>query len=99
MSYEGQKNKQDRPFIRGISSRGAPGWLSQECLTLGFGSGHDLMIQVSSTMLGSALTARSLLGILSLSLSLPLPCSCFFSLKININKLKKKKEVHLVEEQ
>ena len=40
--------------------------------TLGFASGHDLGLLSSSFALGSVLTARSLVGILSLSLSLPL---------------------------
>lgn len=39
-------------------------------LTLNFGSGRDLRVVGSSRMLGSMLTARSLLGILSLPLSL-----------------------------
>ena len=52
-----------------------------ELPTLNFGSGHDLTGFVgSSPELGSALTAQSLLGILSLSLSLslsaPLPLTC-----------------------
>ena len=48
----------------------------------------------SSSESGSELTARSLLGILSLTLSLPLPCSCSrslsLSLSLSLNKLKKK---------
>ena len=53
-------------------------WVAQsvECLTLDFGSGHDLMVVRSSPTSGSILTAWSLLGILSLSLSLSLPLLC-----------------------
>ena len=49
-------------------------------LTLGFSSGHDLAVREMETQFGSALTAQSLVGILSLPLPLPLPCS--LSLKI-----------------
>ena len=62
-----------------------------KCPALGFGSGHDLMVVRSSPALGSAPTARGLLGILSLPLSSPpLLCSC--SLSQNKSALKKKKE-------
>ena len=44
-------------------------------LTRGFGSGHDLTVREMSLASGSALTVRSLLGILSLLLSLSLPHS------------------------
>ena len=44
---------------------------SVEWPTLGFGSGHDLTLHETSTVTGSALTAWSLLGILSPSLSAP----------------------------
>ena len=42
------------------------GWVARSVkrLTLDFGSGHDLFV-CSSSLLGSALTAQSLLGILS----------------------------------
>ena len=43
-----------------------------EHLTLDFGAGHDLTVVKSSSTPGSARTAQSLLGILSLSLSLSL---------------------------
>ena len=49
---------------------------SVECLTLGFGSGHHLMVWFLSLSpaLGSRLTEESLLEVLSLSLSLcPFP--------------------------
>ena len=47
-------------------------WVTQwiKYLTPDFGSGHDLMVVSSRPTLGSVLTARILLGILSLSLSL-----------------------------
>ena len=54
--------------------------------TLDFGSGRDLMFVGSSPVWGSALTAWSPLGILSLPPSLPLPCP--HSLFLKINKLK-----------
>ena len=53
--------------------------------TLGFDSGHDLVVCDIKPHVGSALTAWSLLGILSSSLSAP----PLFSLS-KINKLKKK---------
>ena len=61
---------------------GAPGWLSW--LSFGLlisGSGHDPTVHGSSPTSGSALTARSQLGLLSLPLSLPL--SCYLSLSQN----------------
>ena len=72
--------------------QGLPGWLSW--LSVRPLVSAQVMISQfmsSSPVLGSALTARSLLGILSLSLSLSLSqplrltCSCSLSLKI-INK-------------
>ena len=45
---------------------------SVKCLTLGFRSGHDLMIHEFEPLSGSTLTMRNLLGIFSLSLSLSL---------------------------
>ena len=53
---------------------------SVEHPTLDFSSGPDREVVRSSLMSGSALAARSLLGILSLSLSLPLPCMLSLSL-------------------
>ena len=50
-----------------------------EHLTLDFGSGHDLTVCEFKPHVGSALTAQSLLGILSLCPSL----TCALSLKIN----------------
>ena len=63
-----------------IGFRGA--WVAQsvEAPTLGFGSGHQLTIRGPSPASGSVLTARSLLGILSLPLPLTLPRSRFLSL-------------------
>ena len=60
-------------------------WVAQsvERLTLDFSSGHDLRVVGSSPALGSARTARSLPGILSL----PLSRSHFLTLKMN--KLRK----------
>ena len=51
-------------------------WMAHqvECLTLDFGSGHDLTVSEFSTS-GSVLTTWSLLGILCLLFTLPLPCS------------------------
>ena len=50
---------------------------SVEHLTLlNFGSGRDCTLGEMEPVLGSVLTAWSLLGILSLPHSLPLPCSC-----------------------
>ena len=50
---------------------------SVKCLTFDFSSGHDLTVceirPHVGPMLGSALTAQNLLGILSLSLSLSGP--------------------------
>ena len=64
-------------------------WVAQsvEDLSLDLGSDRDPRVMGSSPVLGSALTASSLLEILPLSPSLLLPCSCFVSFK---NKLKKK---------
>ena len=79
---------------------GVPGWLgwSVKCPTLDFGSGHDLTILESSPRLGFALTARSLLGILSLPLSAPPLLVLFLSLSLSLSlskyiNLKKKYEV------
>ena len=60
-------------------------------LTHDFGPGHDLMACEFDPSSASALTAQSLLGILSPSLSAPPPLALYLSLKINKNKLKKKK--------
>ena len=57
---------------------------SVECLTLDFGSGHDLLVYELSPTLGSELTPWSLLGILSLLLSLPLPHSLSLSLSFSL---------------
>ena len=56
-----------------------------KCLILDFGSGHDLMVCEFNPELGSAMTAQSLLGILSPSLSLcPSPAGALsLCLKIN----------------
>ena len=51
--------------------------------TLDLGSGHDFTVGESEYPSGSALVARSLLGILSLLLSAPPPFVLAFSLKIN----------------
>ena len=65
-----------------IEDLGASEWLSRLSVQLDFSSGHDLIVLRLSPMLGSLLTAQSLLRILSPSLSLPLPS--FLSLsKIN----------------
>ena len=47
-------------------------------LTLGFGSGRDLLGPGSSPTLGSELTVRILLGTLSPSLSAPPPLNILF---------------------
>ena len=54
---------------------------SVKCQTLDLGPGHDLMAVGLSPVSGSALTAWSLLGILSPFLSDP--CPLVLSLKIN----------------
>ena len=73
-------------------------WVAQSVKrpTLGFASGHDLTVSLSPT--GSALTAQSLLEILSPTLSAPTPLlSLSLSLKIkqknNLNFLNKKKNL------
>ena len=61
-------------------------WLAQsvKCLTLEFGSGHELMVPELEPLSGSALTVESLLGILSA------PCPpLVLSISKRINKLKK----------
>ena len=66
-------------------------------LTLDLGSGRDLMVHFTRSGLtsGSVLTARNLLGILSLPLSLSAPssltCSLSLSLSLSLSQLKKKK--------
>ena len=64
----------NRIVHRDIKVSRAPGWLSRlKHPTRGFSSGHDLT---------GLLSAKSLLGILSLSLSLPFPllmCTCSLS--------------------
>ena len=59
--------------------------------TLDFGSGHDLMVHETEPASGSALTAQSLLEILSLPLFLLLSYSSALS-QNRINTLKKKRE-------
>ena len=79
------------------SDRGVWMALSVKCFTLDLGSGHDLSFGSWSPTSGSALTGRSLLGILSL----PLPPSAppllshthTHSLSLKINKLKKLKKL------
>ena len=68
-------------------------WVAQsvKCLTLDFGSGHDLTVGEFGPVMGCVLTVRSLLGILCvsfsvsalpfLSLSPSLPLSLFLFLK------------------
>ena len=51
-----------------------------------FGSGHDLRAVGSSPASGSALTARSLLGILSPAPSAPPPLTRSISLSLKIEK-------------
>ena len=59
--------------------------------TLDFSSGHDLAVMGSSPAPGSVLTARSLLGIVSLPLFLcPSPaCVCSLSLNKQTNIFKR----------
>ena len=61
-------------------------------LTLDLGSGRDLMVHFTRSGLtsGSVLTARNLLGILSLPLSLSAPSSLTCSLSLSLSQLKKK---------
>ena len=54
-------------------------------LTLDFGSGHDLAVRGIEPHVGSALTAQSLLGILSLSLC-PFPTRALSLSVSEINK-------------
>ena len=49
-------------------------------LTLDFGSGYDLMVHEFKPHINSALTAQSVLEILSL----PLPLSCLLSLSLSL---------------
>ena len=67
-----------------IKIRGA--WVAQlvKCTTLDFGSGHDSWFMRSSPASGSAMTARSLLVIISLSL-LSLYPSLFPSLSLSLS--------------
>ena len=70
---------------------GAPRWLSQFSVELASGSGHTSRFVSSSLISSHALTAQSLLGILSLPLSLFLPgsrglASCSLSLKISLKQ-------------
>ena len=69
-------------------------WVAQSVKppTLGFGSGHDLGSVGSSPTSDSALTARSLLGILSLLLSLS--ASPIHAVSLKINKNLKKKDLY-----
>ena len=56
---------------------------SVQHLTLGFSSGHDLTVCEFKPTSGSALTAQSLIGILSLCLS-PYPSpTCILSLSLS----------------
>ena len=63
-------------------------WVAQlvELWALDFCSCHDLTVVRLSPVMGSVLTGRNLLGILSV-LSLPFPCLCFLSLSLKINKI------------
>ena len=82
-----------RRFIQEVTARnldfrvrwGEKGhWVTKlvECPPLDFSLGHDLMVH--EITLGSALTALSVLAILSVSLC---PCPiCFLSLSLKINK-------------
>ena len=54
--------------------------------TLGFGSGHDFSVCEFDPELGLVLTARSLLGILSLPLSLSVPPLLMLSLPLSLSK-------------
>ena len=72
--------------------KGASGWLSQlKCLTLDFGSGHDLTVRVLEPRIGLHADNVELVWD-SVSLSLcPSPVALCISIKINEN-LKKKEE-------
>ena len=69
------------PRVRALKRQslwGAPVAQLLKCLTLGFGSGHDLMVRgfephVRLHADSPEPAVRNLLGILSLSFSLPLP--------------------------
>ena len=67
------------------TTRGA--WVARSvmCLTLDFGSGHDLSVCEFEPWLGSGLVAWSLLGILFPPLSAPPLLTLPLSLKIKIN--------------
>ena len=69
--------------LRSFVSRGA--WVAQsiERLTLGFGSGHDLIVHGSGPVPGFVLEVQGLLGILSLPFSLPRPPARSLSLSLS----------------
>ena len=75
-----------RHFVYAKQPRGA--WVAQSVKrpTLDLSPGHDLTVCEFEPPLGSALTAWSLLGTLSLPLSLPLPCLLTLTLSLSQNK-------------
>ena len=73
-------------FLGGVGRRARGAWEVQSVkyLTLDFSSGHDVMVREFKCHVGdSALTVRSLLGILSLSLYLSPAHTVSVSLKMN----------------
>ena len=107
LSHKSGKETCHPLILLGISERevirngntGMPGWLSQLSINSvkHFGSGHDLPFVGQSCMSGSALTAWSLLRILSLLLFLcPSTClhtcACILSKNKQINLKKKEME-------
>lgn len=70
--------------VENSETQGAWGAQSVECLTRGFGSGHDMRVVRSSPMCDSALRGESAWD--SLSHSLQPSCSCSLSQKINLKK-------------
>ena len=79
--YNKQLWRQHREGIKRITSSGAWGAQLVECLTLDFGSGHDLRVVRLNPALGSMLSMESALDSLSPSPSTP-PSPSLLSKKI-----------------
>ena len=84
---EAWSGKSEKAGLRGT-------WVAQlvKRLTLDLGSCHDLEVCGIQPLVGSVLTAWSLLGILSLPLFLYLLLPCSLTLTLSQNKLRKKKK-------
>ena len=79
-------------MVKEILSLGA--WVAQsvKCLTLGFGSGLDLVVHEFKSLMGLCTVVWRLLGILSLSFSLCPSLAHGRSLSLKINKYILKKD-------